>query len=519
VTADAYVRRIDDETARSLSTLERSHDLIAKRLDTGEPEALRRPVPLPEPYPVEALGPILGPACETLQRIIQAPDAICGGSLLAAASLCAQPLADVINDGRTHPLTLWMLSVASSGERKSAVDSEAMRPIREFEKTLSVALEPQVQKHMAAMEEWQARKDAIKKRQKAGIGLAAALEELGPSPAPPLRPTVIAGDFTSEGLTKLLAIGRPSMGAFTDEAALVFGGHGMSKEAVARTAATLSKLWDNGTLDRIRAGDGAIKLYGRRLAMHLMAQPIIVEGALSDDVLLGQGFLARTLLSWPVSTIGSRLYLQANLRDEPTLIRYQARAADLLNRDLPLAPNSQNELAPPALALSPDAGQLWRDFHDAVEAEMKPGGKFATALAWASKTPEQAVRVAGVLTLFDNPDGLEVDAATMDRAIELALWHLGEAVRLVGTATVSREVRNAESLLAWAHERNHRLLYSTLALHGGPACIRENRNFIDAMGELERTSWATRVEGGTVVDGKRRKNVWDIRPRSAAQAA
>jgi len=53
----------------------------------SEPEPLRRPVPAPEPYPVGELGPILSPACESLRRVIQAADAVCGASLLAAASL------------------------------------------------------------------------------------------------------------------------------------------------------------------------------------------------------------------------------------------------------------------------------------------------------------------------------------------------------------------------------------------------------------------------------------------------
>ncbi|TAL92302.1 MAG: DUF3987 domain-containing protein, partial [Rhodanobacter sp.] len=85
------------------------------------PEPLRRPVPPPEPYPVAELGPILAPACESLRRVIQAPDAICGASLLAAASLAVQGLADVENSGRVTPLSLWLLTVAESGERKSAV--------------------------------------------------------------------------------------------------------------------------------------------------------------------------------------------------------------------------------------------------------------------------------------------------------------------------------------------------------------------------------------------------------------
>ena len=77
----------------------------------------------------------------------------------------------------------------------------------------------------------------------------------------------------------------------------------VNKDNRTKSAASFSKLWDNGRFDRVRAGDGAAKYHGRRLALHLMVQPIIAESVLSDDVLTGQGFLARCLLAWPASTI------------------------------------------------------------------------------------------------------------------------------------------------------------------------------------------------------------------------
>lgn len=481
------------------------------------PEPLRRPVPAPEPYPVAELGPILSPACESLRRVIQAPDAICGASLLAVASLAVQGLADATNSGRDHPLSLWFLSVAESGERKSAVDSEAMRPAREHERGLARAYEAEAEVHRTAMEEWEARcsKARVNAKKSGGAGLSDALREIGPAPPPPLRPIVVAADFTAEGLAKLLAAGLPSMGAFTDEAALVFGGHGMSKEAVTRTAGTLCKLWDRGSLDRIRAGDGPMKLEGRRLALHLMAQPVIAERALSDEVLAGQGFLARCLISWPESTAGSRPYRRENLADDAALTRYRARAAHLFSRPLAMTPGARNELQPPLLPLALDAFQVWESLHNAIEREMAPGGRFASVKPWASKTPEQALRIAGVLTLFEHADASAIDAATMERAAELALWHLGEAARLAGTAALSPEVRNAEALLAWAHENRHARVYSTMALNRGPARIRENEIFRQAMGELERAGWAVPVEGGAIADGRHRRHVWDVLPIAA----
>lgn len=476
------------------------------------PEPLRRPTPPPEPYPVTELGPILGPACESLRRVVQAPDAVCGASLLAVASLATQGLADVHIDGRVIPLSLWLLTVAESGERKSAVDAEAMRPAREFEHELGALFADNLNEHAVKVEEWNARRDAARSeaRKAQGNGLADKLRDLGAEPEPPLQPRVTVADFTAEGLFKLLQGGRPSVGAFTDEAALVFGGHGMAKEAVLRTVGALSKLWDRGELDRVRAGDGAAKVWGKRLALHLLAQPVIAERALSDDVLAGQGFLARCLLSWPAGTAGTRLYRAESLADDPAMIRYRARMAELFNRTLPVAEGARNELAPRPLHLAPDAKTSWLAVHDAIERELAPGGRFATCKPWASKSAEQCLRIAGVLALVEAPDAPTIDAPTIARAAELALWHVAEAARLAGAAEQCREIRDAEALLTWCHETGRTELHSRDALRFGPARIRDRDRFLQAMDELEAAGWAVRVEGGMVIDGKHRRNVWSI---------
>lgn len=493
------------------------HATPASPRDRSEPEPLRRPVPPPEPYPLAALGPTLAPAAESLRRVIQAPAAVCGGAVLAAASLAAQGLANVEREpGHDCPLSLWFLTVANSGERKSAVDAEALKAARAWEKELTAIHEAEQHAHAALLAEWEARRDAAKAQAKKakGEGLASLLQGLGPAPSAPLIPRVLVADFTAEGLAKLFVAGFPSVGAFTDEAALVFGGHGFTNESAMRTAGTLSKLWDSGTLDRVRASEGAVKLYGRRLALHLLAQPVIAERALSDDVLSGQGFLARCLLAWPESTAGSRLYLAESLSSDANLIRYGARLAALHREPLPLVQDSRQELQPRILRMDAEAKALWVRFHNGIEAAMQPGARFATVQAWASKTPEQALRIAGVLTLADSPQAQHIDAGTIERAAELALWHLNEAARLAGTAELSREVRDAEALLNWCHETGRRTLYSTDALNKGPARIRERETFMQAMGELVRAGWADPVDGGEVVDGKHRRHVWRIVPKS-----
>lgn len=104
----------------------------------ADPLPLRRALPPGEPFPLDALGPILGGAARAIVDKVQCPEALAAGSVLAAASLAAQTHADVIlpATGQARPLSLFLVSVAASGERKSAADGEAKRPMRRREARL-----------------------------------------------------------------------------------------------------------------------------------------------------------------------------------------------------------------------------------------------------------------------------------------------------------------------------------------------------------------------------------------------
>jgi hypothetical protein len=135
--------------------------------------------------------------------------------------------------------------------------------------------------------------------------------------------------------------------------------------------------------------------------------------------------------------------------------------------------------------------------------------------AWASKSPAQTLRIAGVLTLIEDPDAGVIQADAIERAAALTQHHLREAVRIVGTASVPADIRRAEALLDWSHRQRITYLYSRAALQFGPGCIRTSSAFDDAIKVLERTGWAIRVEGGHQIDGAMRRRAWIIRGESS----
>lgn len=476
-----------------------------------EPEPLRRPLPPAAPYPSEALGPILSAAALRIGAVIQAPPALCGQSILAAASLAAQAHADVEIDGRREPLSLFALTIAESGERKSAADRVALQAHRDYERGLLDQSQLDMQLHEIELAAHEAARRAASSKHKEVGALRAALEDLGPPPRAPLNGILLAPTPTLEGLHKLLACGRPSVGLFHDDGGEFIGGHAMNEENRIKSAAGLSRLWDVGEFDRVRAGEGAHKYYGRRLALHLMIQPVVAESVLSDDTLTRQGLLARVLLAWPTSHIGHRPYSDIDLTHDAELARYRRQIHELLQRQSTLRTGTINELEPRALTLTPDAKRAWIAVHDAIETDQQDCRPFAAVRAWASKSPAQALRIAGVLTLIEKPDAGVIHPDAIERAAELARYHLQEAVRIVGTASVPIEIRHAEALRDWCHREGTQYLHSGAALQFGPACIRTADAFNAAIEVLERTGWATKLQGGHLIDGAVRRRVWRIR--------
>ena len=92
-------------------------------------------MPAARPYPVAALGPVLSGAAESIEMNCQCSPALAAQAVLAVASLASQRLADVrLPYGQTRPLSLFFVTIAASGDRKSTADNEALIPVRMHEK-------------------------------------------------------------------------------------------------------------------------------------------------------------------------------------------------------------------------------------------------------------------------------------------------------------------------------------------------------------------------------------------------
>jgi hypothetical protein len=478
-----------------------------------EKRPLFRPLPPAPPFPVEALGP-LRDAAEAIQMLTRAPLAMCAQSVIAAATLAGQAQRDVdLPGGGRKPLSEMFVSVADSGERKTSVDKVALAPVHRVEARWREEAEAARTRFQNEHDAWKAAREAVKRRNKGNqADLWAAFDEIGPEPKPLPHPMLLIDDLTPEGLQRHLAEGRPWCGVFTAEGGLVVGGHGFSEETRMRTAALLNKLWDGEAIRRGRGMTGSAFLPGKRCSAHLMLQPVVADALLGDAMLDGLGTLARTLVVAPESTIGGRLFRDPPAECGPVLEGYGRRIELLLARPPATRPGAPDVLDPPALWLAPEARRLWVSFHDEVERAIGPGGELHETKAFGAKMAEHAGRLAAVLALFADPDGMEVPGETMACGVALARHYAAELLRLKGAAAASPDLSLAARLLIWVQTQPEQRFHLAQVYQRGPNALRDAATARRILTVLEEHGWLRRLAPDTVLDGASRRDAWELVP-------
>jgi putative DNA primase/helicase len=478
--------------------------------DWADPEPLTEPLD-PLPYPADALPPLLRDVVREAQAFVQAPVALVACSALAALSLAAQGLVNVRRDHQlVGPVSLYLLAVADSGERKTTCDTIFSPALRDWESGRLLAIAPDLAARDAAFAAFEAKKagilDAIKHKRRRSQDTAKEEGELDvlarEAPPPVVVPRLLYADATPEALAHALATGWPTGGVLSAEAGAVFGAHGMGYDTILRNLALLNVLWDGGAIAIDRRSKPSFQLRDRRLTFGLMAQPEALRGFLERAGTLprGTGFIARFLIAWPASTQGTRAYRPAPAA-MPTVEHFGRRITALL--DTPLATDARGGLTPTVLDLSPAAHAAWVRLHDLVERGLGTGGDYQTVRDVAAKAAENVARLAALFHVLEHGPAGTIGADHLLGAEAIVRWHLHEARRLLAELDTPPALAAAIRLDTWllneARATGSPRISTTRVYQYGPACVRDSRALKEALATLTQRG-RSRLEE----DGRRR---------------
>jgi len=247
----------------------------------------------------------------------------------------------------------------------------------------------------------------------------------------------------------------------------------------------LNILWDGGTLQIGRRTSDSFTVRGARLTVALQIQEATCRSFFdrSSGLARGMGFLARFLVAWPESTQGFRAFTEAPA-NWPRLAAFHRRITDILKNPVPM--DEDGALEPALLTLAPDTKAAWVEYHDAIESELVSGGELYDVRDVASKSADNAARLAALFQMFEDGMGGAVGLEAFEGASRISAWHLNESRRFFGELALPAELADAARLDTWLieycrRERTHIIAKNHVRQHGP---LRDGGRLNAAIGEL-----------------------------------
>jgi hypothetical protein len=461
----------------------------------------------PQEYPLDELPPLIRNAVEEVCGFVKAPVPLVAMSALSSISVAAQAHSDVQRAEKLEgPIGLYFCAIADSGERKTTADGYFITALRDYEAREREKAKPLIAGHKTEMDAWTAQRGGIQEKirqlskdGKPALAQISQLHELdGDKPIPPRVPRLLYSDATPEALAQELVFNWPSGGIFSSEAGVVLGGHAMNKDTALRNMARLNQLWDGRIPQTDRATTQSYGEASVRFTISLQVQELTLRAFFDNTKGLarGTGFLARFMMAWPTSTMGTRMF-SPPLDGWPALAAFNNRLTAILDRAAPV--NDDGILTPSMLTLAPDAKIAWVQIHDAIELNLACGGDLYDLRDVGSKAADNVVRMAALFHVFAGNIG-PIDLGCVESAGRIVIWHLTEAKRFLGELAMPKEVSNPMRLETWMLDycKQHGIdrVPRREVQRFGPPGLREKANIDDAIKELTELGRARILKDG-----------------------
>lgn len=454
----------------------------------GDPEPLANDPSAPTPYPINAFTGLLRQVIEAVAYYAQVPTAMAGQCVLGALAHMGQRFIDAPMGHGHMPVSLIIITEGESGSGKTQAMGLTHFKIKEYERQ-------QYAGYLNDVSTWESDKVSLK-----GKELSTFLDE---NPRP-YNPKNLFDDATIEPILDRFISGEMNNASWTtDEAGQFFNGHTMTGDTAGSALSALTKLWSDGEVSRLRSQKSAYATpqtdaHGVRMTLLLQGQRVVLEQALTDPLMNGQGFLARALIACPPDLRGQRVWDNPQRRndspyDNPHLIEYWSRCQSLLD---PLPANEPNDSTgtPQRLKIqwANGAQQVFCTHMQAIENRQAQGQTLEYLKAYASRMAENASRIASLMAFFEGRN--TIDSDDIARAFMLVEYSTAERLRYLD-ATHNGEQNDSEKLSSWlvdkARGKNPHKLSRTYIANNAPNPMRKNTKLLQS--ELDKLESAKHI--------------------------
>lgn len=461
----------------------------------GEPEPLANDPSTPTPYPIDAFNGLLQNVVKAVAHYSQVPDAMAGQCVLGALAHMGQRFIDAPMGHGHMPASLILITEGESGSGKTQAMGLTHFKIKEYERQ-------QYTDYLSDVATWESDKAALKGKEQATF--------IDENPKPK-NPKTLFDDATIEPILDRFISGEMNNASWTtDEAGQFFNGHTMTGDTAGSALSALTKLWSDGEVSRLRSQKSAYATpqtdaHSVRMTLLLQGQRVVLEQALTDPLMNGQGFLARALIACPPDLRGKRIWDNPQRRndspyDNPDLIEYWSRCHALLD-PLPASQPNDSTGTPQRIKMQwadQQAEQAFYEHMQAIENRQSNGQTLEYLKAYASRMAENASRIAALMAFFDGRKVITTDDIT--RAFMLVEYSTAERLRYLD-ATPAGEQNDSEKLSGWlvdkARGKKPPMLNRTDAYNGAPKPMRKNNKLLqNELDNLESMGHIRQMQDG-----------------------
>ena len=455
------------------------------------PEPLSSDPSKPTRYPIEAWDGLLQKVIKKIAYYQQVPDAMAGQCILGALAHMGQAHVDAPIGYKHMPASLILITEGESGSGKTQAMDLSHHKIKEYE-------QKQYEEYITRHDEHKAQLASLK---------GADLKDYQTNEPAPHNPERLFKDATIEPVLDKFVNGEITDASWsTDDAAQFFNGHTMKGDTAGNALAAITDLYSGGEVSRTRSQKNAYanprtKAYNVRMTLMLMAQRIILEPALTDDMMNQQGFLARALIACPNSLQGYRTWDDIERRQQsphldPDLLAYWDRCNDLLDPVDSNAP-TDDKGAPKRYKMrwqDKQTEQVFYEHMQAIENQQAKNMPLEYLKAYASRMAENASRIATLIAFFDKRKTITTD--DIKRAFMLVSYSTAERLRYQD-ATPTGEQTDIEKLSIWLIDKakayNPAVLNKSFVTQHAPNALRGKKlNFLlddlESMGHIRLES-------------------------------
>lgn len=455
------------------------------------PEPLASDPSKPTRYPIEAWNGLLQRVIKKIAYYQQVPDAMAGQCILGALAHMGQAHVDAPIGYKHMPASLILITEGESGSGKTQAMDLSHHKIKEYE-------QKQYEEYITRHEDHKAQLASLK---------GAELKDYQANEPAPHNPERLFKDATIEPVLDKFVNGEITDASWsTDDAAQFFNGHTMKGDTAGNALAAITDLYSGGEVNRTRSQKNAYanprtKAYNVRMTLMLMAQRIILEPALTYDMMNQQGFLARALIACPNSLQGYRTWDDIERRQQSPhldsdLQAYWSRCSDLLDPVDSNAPTDEKG-APKRYKMrwqDKQTEQVFYEHMQAIENQQAKNMPLEYLKAYASRMAENASRIATLIAFFDKRKAITTD--DIKRAFMLVDYSTAERLRYQD-ATPTGEQTDIEKLSIWLIDKakayNPAVLNKSFVTQHAPNALRGKKlNFLlddlESMGHIRLES-------------------------------